>query len=196
MNRRSGVGYFCGLVLAAIGIFSARAQETSQPIKAGFSERDITPDLGMEAPGGYGKSYHRSFHDACKVRAAVFDDGRKKVAVVGIDLLFITRHLTKLARNEIQRRCGIPGDHVLIGASHSHSSGPMGMSEPGDFDQAEPWVRELAENKTIISNPGTTSDYCGKSRTPWSRLTTIVWTRKWRLGWGTRIKFPSTGGCA
>lgn len=154
MNRRSGVGYFCGLVLAAIGIFSARAQETSQPIKAGFSERDITPDLGMEAPGGYGKSYHRSFHDACKVRAAVFDDGRKKVAVVGIDLLFITRHLTKLARNEIQRRCGIPGDHVLIGASHSHSSGPMGMSEPGDFDQAEPWVRELAENKTIISNPG------------------------------------------
>jgi len=90
--------------------------------QAGFAERDITPDLGMEEPGGYGKVYHRSFHDPCKVRAVVFDDGRQRVALVGIDLLFITRALTKEARADIEKRCGIKAGNILLGASHSHSS--------------------------------------------------------------------------
>ena len=124
--------------------------------KAGFAERDITPDIGMEAPGGYGKDYHRTFHDPCKVRVAVFDDGRKRVALVGVDLLFVTRHLVQEARAEIQKRCGLPPDGVMIGASHSHSSGPIGMGEPGDYDQVSPLVKELANDKSIVSDPGYT----------------------------------------
>ncbi|MDZ4290101.1 MAG: hypothetical protein U0984_19195, partial [Prosthecobacter sp.] len=107
-----------------------------------------------EAPGGYGKGYHKTFHDPCKVRAVVFDDGKKRVALVGLDLLFVTRHLVQEARAEIQKRCGISPDAVLIGASHSHSSGPIGMGEPGDFDKASPLVKELVNEKSIVSNPG------------------------------------------
>lgn len=125
-------------------------------LKAGFAERDITPDIGMEEPGGYGKVYHRTFHDPCKVRAVVFDDGNQRVALVGIDLLLITRHLTKEARAEIQKRCGIKGENVLIGASHSHSSGPIGMAEPGDFENAPPLVQDLYFKKSTTSNPGYT----------------------------------------
>ncbi len=124
--------------------------------KAGFAQRDVTPDLGMEAPGGYGKSYHRSFHDPCKVRAAVFDDGKQRVAVVGLDLLFITRTLTKDVRAEIEKRCGIKADHILLGASHSHSSGPIGMAEAGDYDQAPPFVQDLYDKNSTISDPGYT----------------------------------------
>ncbi|MCX6847600.1 MAG: hypothetical protein NTY98_01645 [Verrucomicrobia bacterium] len=54
-------------------------------IKAGLAERDITPGIGMEQPGGYGKSFHRTFHDACKVRVALFDDGKKTAVVIGLD---------------------------------------------------------------------------------------------------------------
>ena len=121
--------------------------------KAGFAERDISPAIGMEQPGGYGKAYHQSFHDACKVRAAVFDDGASRVALVGIDALFI-RHATAAAvRSSIASRCGIPAGSILIGASHTHSGGPIGFYLPGEFDDAEPLVRKLAYDDTVTANP-------------------------------------------
>ena len=146
----------CLLAVPALAADVPKASAPTAAFKAGFAERDITPDIGMEAPGGYGKDYHRTFHDPCKVRAVVFDDGKKRVALVGVDLLFVTRHLVQEARAEIQKRCGLPPDGVMIGASHSHSSGPIGMGEPGDYDQASPLVKELANDKSIVSDPGYT----------------------------------------
>lgn len=140
-----------------IGTIVAKQPTKPQPVfKAGFAERDITPDIGMEAPGGYGKSYHRTFHDRCKVRAVVFDDGNKRVALVGLDLLIVTRNIVQEARAEIEKRCGIPQDAIMIGASHSHSSGPIGLGEPGDFDSASPLVKNLVNNHSIVSDPGYT----------------------------------------
>src|SRR5262245_63243291 len=118
---------------------AAQETPTSGPLfRAGFAERDITPAVGMEKPGGYGKAYHRQFHDPCKVRVAVFDDGAARVALVGIDALMVSRNLVEAARKAIQEKCGIVPHHVLIGASHSHSSGPTGMIQPGEYDQAPP----------------------------------------------------------
>jgi hypothetical protein len=121
---------------------------------AGFAERDISPDIGMEQPGGYGKSYHRSFHDPCKARAAVFADGTAgRVAVVGVDVGSVSRKLVLRCRNEITRRCGIPEHAILIGASHSHSGGPAGGVEPGEYDSAPDLVRRLAYDHSTVDNP-------------------------------------------
>ena len=83
------------------------------PLKAGFAERDITPGIGMEQPGGYGKAYHRSFHDACKVRVAVFDDGSRRMALVGLDTLVVPRSVVVDARARIEKELKLPGDAVL-----------------------------------------------------------------------------------
>lgn len=123
-----------------------QAEGTRAPsrIKAAFAEADITPSPGMETPGGYVKAFTHSVHDPCKVRAAVFDDGRQSVALVSLDALIAPRPLVDAARRAIQRRCGIGPEAVLIAATHSHSGGPVGMIQPGEFDHASPMAQRLA----------------------------------------------------
>jgi neutral ceramidase len=123
-------------------------------IRAGFAEADITPEVGMEVPGGYGKVFAKRIHDPCKVRVAVFDDGVKPVALIGLDALVVPRSLVLAARTQIARRCAIEADAVMIGASHSHSSGPLGMVLPGEFDHASEFAKDLAYNKSSCADAG------------------------------------------
>jgi hypothetical protein len=88
------------------------------------------------------------------VRAAVFDDGQMRVALVGIDALVVPRHLVKAVRKEIEARCGIKPQAVLIGASHSHTSGPVGMVQPGEYDHASELVKKLAYEQSSCADPG------------------------------------------
>jgi neutral ceramidase len=141
------LAWSCGLVAAD------QPGSAAPPLNVGFAERDITPEIGMEQPGGYGKAYHRVFHDPCKVRAAVFDDGKTRVAIVGIDSLFI-RHATVAAiRDAVSKRCGIAPEAVLIAASHTHAGGPTGFFLPGEFEGADPLVQTLVREKTVIADP-------------------------------------------
>ena len=144
------------IVLLLVALLPVRAFA----LRAGFAERDITPDIGMEVPGGYGKAFAKRIHDPCKVRAAVFDDGRQRVALVGLDALMIPRQTVLEARRAIHERCGISPETVMIGASHSHSSGPTGMILRGEFDHASAFVQDLAYNKSSCGDLG----YLGKVR--------------------------------
>jgi neutral ceramidase len=144
-------GFACSGVLAAFFTAHSLAAVVAQTMKAGFAEADITPAVGMEQPGGYGKSYHHSVHDPCKVRAAVFDDGQHRVAIVGIDGIAVHREMVQDARQAISQRTGIPGNSILICTSHSHSSGPIFGVRRGQYDHASPLVRKLAyEDSTLV----------------------------------------------
>lgn len=137
----------------ACSTLHAGEKSVTPVFRAGFAERDISPEIGMEQPGGYGKSYHRTFHDPCKVRAAVFDDGGTRVALVGIDALTIDRVTVNRVRQRITQQTEIPGGAVMLAATHSHSSGPMCFIMPSEFDDAPDWVQDLAYKESTCANP-------------------------------------------
>lgn len=151
--------------------------------RAGFAEADITPAIGMEQPGGYGKVYHRSLHDACKARACVFDDGAKTVALVGIDALVAPRGVVEKARRLIAERTGLLPQSIMVGASHSHSSGPVGMVLPGEYDfSADPLVRKLAYEMSS----GASAEYLEQVTQGIVRAVVAAWSsrRELKLGAG------------
>jgi len=124
-------------------------------VKAGFHVTDITPPIGMEVPGGYGKSYSRQIHDPLKARAAVFEQDGTALALVGVDTcdLPLSNRLLAQVRQEIERRCGIPGDNVMVGASHTHSGGPLSWYELNAFAEAPELVRTLVREHSTNPDP-------------------------------------------
>jgi hypothetical protein len=125
-------------------------------MKVGFASADVTPSIGMEQPGGFSKAYHQSIHDPCCAKAVVVEDGGVRVALVGLDTLSVRKSIVDKARRMIEEAIGIPGGHVMVGASHSHCSGPIVGAKPGAFAHA--FDPEFCED--LAQNNATAPDLC------------------------------------
>lgn len=123
------------------------------PILAAFADADISPEIGMEKPGNYGKAYHKVFHDPCKVRISAFQSGTKKALVIGFDALAIYQPWVDEIKEGIATKHAIAKDEIMISASHSHSSGPTAMVMPGQYDHAPDFIQELAYHKSSCADP-------------------------------------------
>ncbi|MBL8794726.1 MAG: hypothetical protein JNM56_12535, partial [Planctomycetia bacterium] len=109
----------------------------------GFGTADITPAEGMPIIGGFIPKPGKGVRDKCWAVACVLHDGTNSVALVGTDTLVIGKPTVLNARRMIQKDTKIPGEHVLIGASHTHSGGPAGEG-PGREEHAE-YLDKLAK---------------------------------------------------
>src|SRR5262249_18810046 len=94
-------------------------------LQVGFGVGDVTPDVGMQMPGGFFKREGKGVRDKLLASACVVHDGERTIALVGLDALFITRPTVEAARRMIVKATKIPGENVLIGANHTHTGGPI-----------------------------------------------------------------------
>src|SRR5262245_34741709 len=88
--------------------------------RAGIAVRVVTPDPLLPVSGGIGPSKPaQKKAGELNVRALVFAEGEARVAVVSADFLGFPSALGNRVRAKVK---GIPGENILIGATHTHSA--------------------------------------------------------------------------
>src|SRR3954447_13073087 len=142
-------------VLAALLVLAAPAAAKTPAYKVGAATRDITP-VGPTNLGGFGlgdgtvpdnPAFSRGGVGEAKserigARAIVFDDGKKAIAIADIETqgMFAAYEdgpygLSDIAAQVAKDVPGLPADHILIAADHTHSGpdtiGVWGGPPPG-----------------------------------------------------------------
>ncbi|RAV19263.1 hypothetical protein [Paenibacillus contaminans] len=101
---------------------------TNSKLLLGKSRIDITPDKDTILGGATisGKIRVDYIKDPLYANTVVFVRNERKMAVITLDLLMITRKYVELIRHELQRRWGFDPDAVMIHATQNHKAPSLG----------------------------------------------------------------------
>jgi len=135
------------IFLAAVCLFHcamARAE-----LRVGTAAVNISPPAGTPMAGYYYARGSQDVLDDLYAKAAVLDDGGTKVALVVCDLITLPRKTVLDARQLIEQQTGIPGGHVMISATHTHTGPTLARDsvrddlDKGSSDPARSYTLEL-----------------------------------------------------
>ncbi len=137
------------LALAAATIPAGAAAVT---LRAGAARLEITPPADAALPmSGYGSRTegHKGIHDPLFTRAIFLDDGSRRAVIVSSDVIFMPEAFWNAASERIARETGVPREHILLAATHTHG-GPS-LTAPRNPEFAARWQVwiESFENRVV-----------------------------------------------
>ncbi|HPZ45361.1 MAG TPA: neutral/alkaline non-lysosomal ceramidase N-terminal domain-containing protein [Coprothermobacter proteolyticus] len=96
-------------------------------IKYGYSQRTITLPLGIQMAGFLGERKAEGVHDDLYAKALYLEFAEhQKFFLIALDTLAISLDFSQAVASQLESHTGIPKDHILIAATHTHS-GPEGL---------------------------------------------------------------------
>lgn len=93
---------------------------------AGVARVNITPSVGIEMAGYVRQSGSQGVMDELSATVVVLEVGTTRVALVSCDLLYTCEDLVAAVRCQAEEQTGIPGTHLLLAATHTHSGPACG----------------------------------------------------------------------
>ena len=115
--------WIVALLLALVGFaLSLGAAEKPKQLRAGAATSNLTPAIGGDIIGGFHPIPSTHIHDELHARCLVLDNGETRVALVVCDLLGVAREVCDEARRLVTAETGLPGAHLLMSATHTHSA--------------------------------------------------------------------------
>ncbi len=127
----SGIGFNPGNVfhrlIPLLAAFVVAAPWTSGAaatveFRLGAARESINAPPGIGLAGYYHARGNEGVLDDLFAKAVVLDDGRTRAAWVICDLISMPQWLVDQARAGIADKTGIPGSHVMIAATHTHTA--------------------------------------------------------------------------
>ncbi|MEO1994886.1 MAG: hypothetical protein ABGZ17_06380 [Planctomycetaceae bacterium] len=116
------------LMLSAIAYGSIQqmdAADTAPVLRAGAAVADITPQKWpVPLVGSFRPREAWRAWDPLSARALVLDDGRTRLGIVIVDSCYCPRDVFDTAKQRASRLTGIPIDHILAAATHTHTAPP------------------------------------------------------------------------
>ena len=98
------------------------ADEPASGLRAGVAEADITPPAGFPMAGYYHERLADGTINPLKAKAIVLQDDTSSAALVVCDLIGIATDLSRAIRQQAAERTGIPAEHIVVSATHSHTA--------------------------------------------------------------------------
>lgn len=100
------------------------ASDRPAALDMGIAVTDITPPVGWRLSGYFEERFSTGTRDPLQARAVVFGQGDTRVAFVFCDLIGMPAHVSRPARALASDKTGIPIEHIVISATHTHT-GPL-----------------------------------------------------------------------
>jgi neutral ceramidase len=136
------------VLAAAVCLLGMESAGRADGLTAGAFAMDVTPArFPVSVNGGMRDVTATGAHDRLHARCLVLDDGKTKLAIAVVDSCMIPRELILDAKAQATKLTGIPADHMLISATHTHSAPTatgIFQSEP-DPDYVKYLARKIAE---------------------------------------------------
>ncbi len=119
------------LLIVALMVVGARTD--AQQLRLGVAQVDISPPIGAPLAGYYYNRDATGIHDPLHVKAMVLEQGGVKIALAALDLVSLPREIVESARAIVQQRIGLAPDHVMISATHAHTT-PVVLTNPSRYN--------------------------------------------------------------
>ncbi len=137
------------LALVAGGLLAAVPPAQAANLRAGVGRADITPRTGYYL-GGWTRADRiaQGQQTRLRARALVLQRGKRKLALVSIDLFMVAGGLVQHVGQELASR-GFSDRNILISASHTHS-GPGGFANYPTFNTAAPSIQTAGDPTSFV----------------------------------------------
>lgn len=129
--KNGSIWYCTLLVLGSVAVNAQSESPTmtsavSKVFRAGASTSNITPPLGTAIVGNFNEPLATNIHDELHARCLALDDGTTKLVFVIIDNVGIDQVVFDEAKRLIHEQSGLPKEHLLMSAIHTHSATSAG----------------------------------------------------------------------